>query len=321
MGALMARKDLLKGLLQPDTSPAPPEARVDVTKPRYGGGAIGAVSKSIADLKSRSIVELDPNDILEAGLRDRLEDDAGEDARLLASIREHGQQVPVLVRPDPDQDGKYRIVYGRRRVLALRDLQLPIKAMIRDLDDEKALIAQGQENTARRDLSFIEKANFARQMVAAGYDRKVACDAISIDKTVISRMLSVVERVPVEVIEFIGSAPGIGRDRWLELAALWERLAPDTEDALAMIAVSDRTGPDRRFEALFAWLKKASEAPKPKSEPHVILGWDGKPLASAATGATAMTLRISRKDGQGFETWLAENLTQIHRDWLKQRGE
>ena len=33
---------------------------------------------------------------------------------LVVSIREHGQQVPVMVRPHPEKDGRYQIVYGRQ---------------------------------------------------------------------------------------------------------------------------------------------------------------------------------------------------------------
>ena len=71
----MARKNLLKGLM--DAPPAPPAdeapARVDVAKPRYGSGAIGAVSQSISDLKSRAVQEIDPRMIDQGGLQDRLE--------------------------------------------------------------------------------------------------------------------------------------------------------------------------------------------------------------------------------------------------------
>jgi len=96
----MARKDILKGLME---SPSPTDqasdhspARVDAAKPRYSGGAIGAVSQSIADLKRRAIAEIDPRLIDNAGLHDRLDQDDDLDA-LAESIREYGQQVPVLL--------------------------------------------------------------------------------------------------------------------------------------------------------------------------------------------------------------------------------
>ncbi len=241
----MARKDLLKGLMEGD--PAPREDAAPL--PRYARGAIGAVSRSIADLKSRSLTEVAAEVIDDAGIRDRLDEDRDGIEALKASIREYGQQVPVLLRLNPADDSRYEIVFGRRRVRALRELGQPVKAMIRDLSDRELIIAQGQENTARKDLSFIEKANFAAQMVRAGYERKVICDALSIDKTVISRMLTVTDAIPEEVIRAIGAAPTAGRDRWLALA---EKAAGQRAEML--IDAARGANSDARFVAVLAML-------------------------------------------------------------------
>ncbi|MFT5631886.1 MAG: ParB family chromosome partitioning protein, partial [Gammaproteobacteria bacterium] len=245
----MARKDMMKGLMN-DTPPSP-AARVDAAKPRYGKGAIGAVSRSIEDLKRRSIQEIDARMIDAAGLKDRLDIDDADLAMLMASIETYGQQVPVLLRVNPNDPERYQIVYGRRRVAALKALGQPIKALIRDLDDKALILAQGQENTARKDLTFIEKANFARQMRDAGYDRKIMGDALAMDKTLVSRLLSVADKVPVQLIEAIGSAPNVGRDRWLALA---DKLG---ESDLVAQAVGDTS--DMRFNAVMTALK----SPKP----------------------------------------------------------
>ncbi|EBA06413.1 endonuclease III, partial [Sagittula stellata E-37] len=172
------------------------------------------------------------------------------------------------------------------RVLAMRDLKMPVKALIRDLDDEAAILAQGQENSARRDLSFIERVNFARQMVDAGYDRKVIGDALSTDKTLISRMLQVAEAVPVEVIERIGSAPGIGRDRWLAFSRAWTQTGWDTDHGIAMADAQLHDTSDARFEALLAWMEKhhkpkAPAAPKAdKPRPKTLQAAPGKVLGT-----------------------------------------
>ncbi|MFN6977363.1 MAG: plasmid partitioning protein RepB, partial [Gemmobacter sp.] len=208
----MARKDLLKDLIA-GAGDAPAAAPA----PRMTRGAIGAVSQSIADLRSRALIDV-PADLIDgAGLADRMEPEAGLD-ELAESIRLHGQQVPVMLRHSPNYEGRYEVVYGRRRVAALRRLGLPVRAMVRDLGDRALIVAQGQENTARRDLSFIEKARFAAQMVRMGFDRQVICEALSIDKTVASRMLAVIDALPEAVLQAIGPAPGVGRDRWLALA-------------------------------------------------------------------------------------------------------
>lgn len=316
----MARKNLLSGLLGPASSP---EARLPSPEPpRPRRGAIGAVSQSIADLKARSIVEIDPSLIEAGGMQDRLESDAGEDADLVRSIAEYGQQVPVLVRPHPEKEGCFQIVYGRRRVLALRDLGRPVKALVRDLDDQELVLAQGQENTARRDLSFIEKANFARQMIATGYDRKIICDALSIDKTVISRMLSVTEKVPLEIIEFIGAAPGVGRDRWLVVAELIDGRGHEVRHLIDKIVATARSGgSDARFAALQAYLERPTPAAQrhPCSASRLLAASDGTRLGSARVTDNALVLRLDRTGTQGFEGWLLDHLPEIHRDWLEAR--
>lgn len=322
----MARKNLLGALMgAPETKSAPPaKARPTAAKPSGPAaqtGAIGAVSQTIADLKARAVAELDPHLIEAGGLMDRLEHDAADHAQLMASIREYGQQVPVLVRPHPETEGRYQIVYGRRRVLALRDLGLAVKALIRPLDDEALILAQGQENSARRDLSFIEKAYFARQMREAGYKRKIICDALSIDKTQISRMLSIIDRIPEGLVEAVGSAPGIGRDRWATFADLAEVDGLSVAEAHAL-AVGETS--DARFESLMQALTlpqrmaaKAGQVPRGEAQkPRRLTGAAGEDLGRARRAKDKVTLTLSDPD---FADWLVERIEDLHRDWQGNR--
>ena len=314
----MARKNVLKGLL--DAQPGADHP----TPPRPARGAIGAVSRSIAELKARSVVEIDPDLIDAGGLQDRLETDDALEAQLRASIAEYGQQVPVLVRPHPRVEGRFQIVFGRRRVLAMRDLGQPVKALVRDLDDRELVLAQGQENTARRDLSFIEKVNFARQMQDHGYGRKVICDALSVDKTLISRMLSLAERISPEVIAAIGAAPSIGRDRWTRLAEMLDETTTDAEELRAMITLSAASArSDDRFQAgwdyLTDLLTEKVSAPmvpplddRPAPPPQRILSVDGAPLGRLRHGSGSFTVTLRR---DGFDAWLVQHLPRLHADW------
>ncbi|MGC9371100.1 MAG: plasmid partitioning protein RepB [Paracoccaceae bacterium] len=323
----MARKNLLKGLME-EAAAAPPapsqeEQRVDAARPRYSGGAIGAVSQSIADLKSRSVVEIDPHHITAGGLSDRLDDEDEDHAALVESLREHGQQVPVLVRPDPETPDRYQIVYGRRRVKALRELGLPVKALVRSLDEREMLLAQGQENTARKDLSFIEKASFARQMRDLGYERPVICAALHVDKTVISRMLSVVDRLAPDLIAAIGAAPSVGRDRWLALADQMAKSDTDTDAAIALVNLAeDGSTSDKRFEALFKALtlpRRAAKRDAPAKTP--LRDAEGRRLGHVSRANDATILTLPQRMADGFDEWLVENISEIHRSWKDSRGE
>lgn len=326
----MARKNLLQGLMEEATKnkaepPVPStEQRVDSAKPRYSGGAIGAVSQSIAQLKSRAVEDIDPFDIKDGGLSDRLDDDDAEHEALVASIREYGQQVPVLVRPHPEQDGKYQVVYGRRRVRALRDLKQPVKALVRTLDDRDLIVAQGQENSARKGLSFIEKASFARQMRELGYDRKIICDTLHVDKTVISRMLSVVDDIDPDLINTIGAAPSVGRDRWMKLVELLAEREWTTTEAVSVAA--DGNTSDERFEALLSALDRFSKGTKSEatgksandhsaSTRRVVKHDDGSQLAIIVERPKKTVLTLPRSD-DGFDRWLTENITEIHRRFV-----
>lgn len=301
----MARKDLLKGLMEGNAKAklSPP--------PRAAKGAIGAVSQSIAELRTRALTEVPPDMIDAAGLVDRLDADDDLEA-MIASIRDYGQQVPVLLRHSPNIEGRYEVVYGRRRVAALKALGQPVRAMIRDLKDRELIIAQGQENSARKDLSFVEKANFARQMVGLGFDRKVVCDALHIDKTVISRMLKVTEDIPQEVIRAIGAAPSVGRDRWLALA---ERITGRVGEATAL-AVGETS--DKRFDAVFRGLAP-TRTPSP-ARPE-LTGVNGRVLGQVARSPQKITLVLERAKSGDFGDWLAENIERIHRDYTKESGE
>lgn len=68
------------------------------------------------------------------------------------------------------------------------------------------MIAQGQENSARDNLSFIERAVFAQKLADLGYDREIVQAALSTDNPMLTRMLSVTKRVSQKVIDAIGSA-------------------------------------------------------------------------------------------------------------------
>ena len=193
---------------------------------------------------------------------------------------------------------------------ALRLLGLPVKAMVRHLNDRDLVVAQGQENSARKDLSFIEKANFARQMTAAGYDRKLVCDALSIDKTVISRMLSVTEAVPERLIRAIGAAPSAGRDRWLALAQK-VRSRPLAE----LVAAAQGSDSDTRFAAVFAAVS-APPAPRPA---RTLRDDQGTVLGHVRQGKTKTVIELGT-EGRDFADWLVDHLDEVHRNWLKSRS-
>ena len=340
----MARKDLLKGLMAPppgaaghaDATTKANAPAAPVKRPaRPAKGAIGAVSQSIAELRTRAFTEVPADMIDGAGLKDRLGDDDEGLARLEQSLLTHGQKMPVLLRHSPNDEGRYEVIYGRRRIAALRRLRLPVKALIQNMSDRELILAQGLENSARRDLSFVEKANFARQMIDMGYDRAFVGEALHVDKTVVSRLLSIAARVPVALIVAIGPAPAAGRTRWSELAALLETRA---DGGAGLVAAAEGAGSDQRFEAVLR-AARAGAAPSPKPRPGAPGGAPsetteatetgdrvalrsaaGTPLARARRGPRGLTLSFPQDGAGGFDDWLLQNLARIHQQWQTDKG-
>ncbi|MEO0380512.1 MAG: plasmid partitioning protein RepB [Pseudomonadota bacterium] len=314
----MVRKNIL--------NPALAQAAADPKRPKPPAprGAVGALQSSLSKLQENAVQEIDAHQIDVAGLEDRLGDDYADHRALMESMRTYGQQVPVLLRPHAKARGRYEIVYGRRRLRALKELGLPVKAMVRQLSDDELIMAQGQENTARRDLSFVEKASFAAQLDAEGYDRDTIAAALSIDLPMVSRMLKVGQAVPLRTLRKIGPASGIGRDRWLAFVKRLEEKGMRTR-AFAFLDTPDALGmtSDERFEMMFARTK----APAPKKEtadkPRPLRNADGGVLGDIRTSRKGVMLTLSDKDG--FAAWLNAEaeavIAELHDRWSASRSE
>ncbi|EJJ31583.1 plasmid partitioning protein RepB [Rhizobium sp. CF142] len=229
----MSRRDTVNSIFMRKTDTPAPSAGVEKNPDRVRTGAVSAMGASLQEMTEAaraagrlqaqissgfSVLEIDPADISNSSISDRIpvERDVDFDA-LVTSIAEHGQKVPILVRPDPEVEGHYQIAYGRRRLRAAAKLGLKVKAIVQSLSDNELVIAQGKENLDRQDLSFIEKALFAHRLEEAGYPRDVIIAALSTDKADLSRYISVARGVPQTVILAIGPAPKAGRARWLAL--------------------------------------------------------------------------------------------------------
>ena len=85
---------------------------------------------------------------------------------LTNSIKEQGVIQPILVRPDKNDDGKYEIIAGERRWLALQNAGLhEVPVVILDVNDEKSLEFAIVENVQRQDLNSVEEARGYQRLI------------------------------------------------------------------------------------------------------------------------------------------------------------
>jgi ParB family chromosome partitioning protein len=327
----MTRRNVLKSLLEEQLAPANSTAQSEShARDRVLAGPVRTMSLTLDRIEEESralqealatgasVVELDPNSIDASLIQDRLPDaDDSSFVTLKESLREHGQEVPILVRPHPQREGRYQAAYGHRRLLATRELGLKVKAVVRVLDDRQLIIAQGIENSARRDLSFIERAIFAKTLEAGGYDRPMIMAALSTDKTELSKMISVARAVPDSIARAIGPAPKAGRRRWLQLADLLK--APKAARRLELM-LADPDLPrdsDARFQkALAAAAEKGSTA-------LPIETWktpEGAPLARVTRDARATVVRFDSKTEAEFANYVVERLSALYEEFRARRS-
>ena len=314
----MARRNLF----QP---PPPPDSIEELAttdlKPRFPNtGAMSGVKSTLKDLSSNAVREISVDLIEEDGPKDRLSFSDADVASLAASIKEHGQQVPIMVRPLSDKPGRYKIVYGRRRLRALQSIGVPARALVRTLSDEEAILAQGQENSHRLDPSFIEKALFAAQLSDNGYDQPVILDALAIDKPMLSRMTKVARTIPETVIQLIGSAHGVGRRRWEDLADKAKDSNADLVRIASDLGLDQIPTSDDRFARVSDAIARLGKPARPaKSAAHMVVSSDGKTLAEVKDSPRALTVKMSKVDTPEFAQWMRDNaeveLKRLYEAW------
>ena len=255
-------------------------------------------------------LELDPEMLEPSFIADRLAPiDDPQYRQLVESIRKDGQALPILVRPHPDRTGIYQIAYGHRRWHAARELAIKVRAIVQTLTDTELVVAQGKENAERRSLSFIERALFAANLDAGGFDRGTINAALAVHTTELSRLLAVAAAVPAAIVALIGPAPKAGRTRWLELA---EYLQANGAQQLAVEILDTpslkRQGTDAQFEALMETLRNAASGRKVA---EVIANARGEPVVRVIRSGRGLRIWVDGRFGQGFGAYLLRSLPDL----------
>lgn len=315
--------------VQPAKPVVVPAAQADV--PRAASGAIKAMGLSLGSItreaeearalrealhQGERVVELDPELIDASFVGDRLTDGETDDPEFLAladSIRDSGQQSPILVRPHPQKPGRYQTAYGHRRLNAVRSLGIKVKAIVRPLTDDELVLAQGKENAERRNLSFIERAMFASALADRGFDRKVIGEALAVQKSELSRLLQVAEGVPPAIARAIGPAPKVGRERWMAFGALLEDMA--TVELAQEECRSRRfleAESDQRFQIVFTRLSRKPKPDAAATKPETLVDAGGRAFAKLKRDGKNARIEFSADVDPAFIDEVVELLARHH---------
>lgn len=307
------------------------EATTEMRQPmqRVASGAVRSlkdtfseVERDYEELKQRVAegalpVELDPTSVDPSPFADRfIEQDAAAVEALKTSLAEHGQEIPILVRAHPTEPGRYQIAYGHRRVRAALELGIKVKAYVRELSDDRLVVAQGVENSAREDLTFIERAIFAMKLENGGFDRSLIQTALSVDRQEASKLIAVARAVPTWLVEAVGRAPKVGRPRWQELTDV---LKNEGAEAKARRAVKEASfahkGSADRFIAVLHAVKAVDQVGKGKAASAVARSNDGASIATMAVTGKVCKIQIDKQKDEAFAKFLMERIPDLYDDF------
>lgn len=303
--------------------------------PRVTSGAVrslkdtfSGVEKDYQELRERIAsgtvaIEIDPALVDPSPFADRFSDEDPQSFEALKqSIADRGQEIPILVREHPGEHGRYQSAYGHRRVRALRGLGRNVRAYVRVLSDEDLVVAQGIENSAREDLSFIERAVFAVRLEDKGFKRAVVQAALSIDRAEASKLIAVGKGVPSDIVESIGRAPRIGRGRWQALVDSLQQdgAAQRVRAALRLERARSKTS-DERFVLALAAASKVASSEHSVTASVVAKSVDGEEIGKLTHTTRHCQIQIDRERNGAFAEFVMRKLPDLYAAYTEEESQ
>lgn len=124
-----------------------------------GDSGITAAAAEVTQSDKREYQQIPVESINVGPWQPRRKFDREQLDELAGSIRQKGIVQPILLRPKPNQLGRFQLVAGERRWRAAQIAQLhDIPSVVRDLSDSECYEIALIENIQRQDLSVIDEA-------------------------------------------------------------------------------------------------------------------------------------------------------------------
>ncbi len=222
---------------------------------------------------------------------------------LAASVKEKGVIQPLIVRPDPKEDGTFEIVAGERRWRASQMAQLhEIPVIIRTYTDTEALEVAIIENIQRADLNAIEEAAGYRDLMKRfGHTQEMVSEALGKSRSHIANLLRLLN-LPDEVQDFVREG---------KLTAGHARTLVTAPDPIGLAKQIIAKGLSvRDAEKL---VKKPASAKKSPTKPKAEKDADTKALEGDLSATLGLKVSIDHKAGSegGVVTIQYKNLDEL----------
>jgi ParB family chromosome partitioning protein len=235
----------------------------------------------------------------------------------LDDIRRNGQQSPALLRPHPTAAGRYEVCFGHRRLFACRNLNQPLRAVVKPLTEAQMAGAAYSENTHRDGVSILEQARALARYVDRGVfpSKQALADALNVSRSHVSNLTSYAE-IPDEVL----SALGDWRKCTFREAQSLLKAARDETRRGAMLAVARRLVEDETALSLPArlglLLGRSAPAGTAKEE---FLDPKGRKLAERRRGKNSVAIAFAANGDEEFANFVWDKLPTLAEQFLKTR--
>ncbi|PQZ78646.1 MULTISPECIES: ParB/RepB/Spo0J family partition protein [unclassified Brevundimonas] len=206
---------------------------------------------------------------------------------LTASIRDKGVLQPILVRPQPGEDGMWQIIAGERRWRAAQAARLKAVPIIeRAMDDVEVMEVAIIENVQRADLNPVEEAlAYGSLMSRFGRTQDALAGVVGKSRSHVANTIRLLQ-LPDSVLDHV-------MENRLSAGHARALITAPNPEALAEQVLSKGLNV-RQTEAL---ARRAAEGPKPSK---------AKPALSGEGAADVAALEQDLADALGLKVLLAD---------------
>lgn len=162
------------------------------------GKGLSALIPEKKDVGRKEVITLlKASDVKNNSVQPRTNYDQAKLDELKASIKEKGLLQPILVR---EKNGSYEVIAGERRLRAARELNLEeIPVVIKNVDDQEALVLALIENIQREELNAIEEAEAYKKLIEEfQFSQDHVAQSVGKDRSTISNLLRLL-KLPSEI--------------------------------------------------------------------------------------------------------------------------
>jgi ParB family chromosome partitioning protein len=240
-------------------------------------------------------------------------------AEFVEDVRRNGQQSPALVRPHPNNAGRFEVCFGHRRLFACRSLGTHLRAVVQNLSEAQMAGAAYSENAHREGVSTLEHSRALAKYVERGIfaTKQALADALNVSRSHVSNLTSYAE-IPDRVLEALGDwRKCTFRDANNLLKATREPARRDLmlEAAERLIKGDPQLGFNVRLAVLLGQKAAAS------AETEDLRDDSGRVVAERKRGKRSTAIAFAAGQGEELADFVWTKMPSLIREFRRQQGD